>query len=94
MIRWFLAALAAALLQPAHAHAYPDSFCASLETATERLAENGELIVAWYRDGEVIKGLFGDRQSGAWTLVALDGTGRVCTMRHGTGLVAPEGEPA
>lgn len=94
MTRWFLPAVAAALLQATPARAYPESFCASLETATERLAEHGELIIAWYRDGDVIKGLFGDRQSGAWTLIAMDASGYVCTMRNGTGLVAPEGEPA
>jgi hypothetical protein len=91
---WFLAGIAACALQPAHAQAYPQSFCAPLERATEMLAEQGEHLIAWYRDGEIVKGLFGDRQSGAWTLVSVDSRGYVCTMRNGSGLAAPEGEPA
>jgi hypothetical protein len=94
MRAWFLPAVAAALLQATPAIAYPQSFCAPLERATEMLAEQGEHLIAWYRDGEIVKGLFGDRQSGAWTLVSVDSRGYVCTMRNGAGLVAPEGEPA
>jgi hypothetical protein len=94
MKTWFLAGVAALALHPAHAEAYPQSFCAPVERATEILAEHGEHLIAYYRDGEIVKGLFGDRESGAWTLVAMDGRGYVCTMRHGSGLVAPRGEPA
>jgi len=94
MKSWFLAGIAACVLQPAHAQAYPQSFCAPLERATEILSEQGEHLIAWYRDGDVVKGLFGDRQSGAWTLVGMNAGGYVCTMRNGTGLAAPQGEPA
>lgn len=90
---WFLAGIAACVLQPATAFAYSGSFCAPLEKATAILSEQGEYLIAWYRDGEIVKGLFGDRQSGAWTMVAMDGRGYVCTMRNGGGLAAPMGEP-
>lgn len=90
---WLLAGIAACVLHPLPAQAYPDSFCAPIGTAVARLGEQGETLIAWYRDGDMIKGLFGDRRSGSWTLVVLDAGGYVCTMRNGAGLVAPEGEP-
>lgn len=90
MKAWFLFGVAALALQPAAAHAYPQSFCAPLAKATEILRENGEQLIAWYRDGEMNKGLFGDSQSGAWTLVAIDLNGYVCTMRNGVGLALAE----
>jgi hypothetical protein len=89
-----VAILAAWLCTTAPAAAYTQSFCAPLEQATALLAENGEYLIAYYRDGEVVKGLFGSRESGSWTLVAVDGSGYVCTMRNGAGLVAPSGDAA
>lgn len=73
------------------AEAMNESFCAPFDTAVQKLAEAGEDVIAFYRDGDFVKGLFGDRSSGAWTLVAMDSRGYVCTMRSGAGLTAPEG---
>lgn len=91
---WFLAGIAACLLQPAHAYAYPQSMCGPEVNVEKRLIAAGERPIVRYADGDVAKTLWGNERSGTWTLTATQFGGYTCTMRHGTGLVLVLGDPA
>ena len=57
---WLAAGVLTLWLHPASA--YNESFCAPLDKAIDRLGDNGEVLIAWYVDGEIVKGFFGDAE--------------------------------
>lgn len=90
MIRWLI--IGALLLWAAayvlgHATAHDQSFCSDILSARQRLQEAGERPIVSYLDGEIVKVIFGNTETGSWTLVGVDTGGNACTMRNGMGLI-------
>lgn len=69
------------------AQAHDQSFCADILSTRARLAEVGEVPIIAYQDAGIVKVIFGNAETGLWTMVGVDDAGSACTMRNGRGLV-------